>query len=152
MKKEKQMKSKLVLSIVMMGVLLTAGACSAVNANESPDQASIEVTIEELMDQNHIEKHVEIAVGSTLKVTLGSNPTTGFNWTEQAQIGDPNILQQTVHEYTAPDTDVPGAAGKEEWTFEALETGETTVSMEYSRPWEGGEKGEWTFDLTVTVK
>ena len=76
------MKSKLVLSIVIIGTLLVAGACSAVNANESLDQASIEVTIEELMDQNHIEKHVEVAAGSTLKVTLGSNPTTGFKWTE----------------------------------------------------------------------
>jgi len=24
--------------------------------------------------------------------------------------------------------------------------------MEYSRPWEGGEKGVWTFNLSVTVK
>jgi len=24
--------------------------------------------------------------------------------------------------------------------------------MEYGRPWEGGEKGVWTFNLTVTVK
>jgi hypothetical protein len=24
--------------------------------------------------------------------------------------------------------------------------------MEYSRPWEGGEQAEWTFNLTVTVK
>jgi len=30
--------------------------------------------------------------------------------------------------------------------------GMTTVSMEYSHPWEGGEKGEWTFSLTIIVK
>jgi hypothetical protein len=28
----------------------------------------------------------------------------------------------------------------------------TIYTMEYSRPWEGGEKGEWTFTLTVIVK
>jgi len=46
----------------------------------------------------------------------------------------------------------PGTPGKEVWTFKTLKKGTTEVSMEYSRPWEGGEKAEWTFDLVVTVK
>ena len=62
------------------------------------------------------------------------------------------IIEQTNHKYTAPNTDVPGAAGKEEWMFKAVEKGKTTIEMEYSRPWEGGEKGGWTFKLTVDVK
>ena len=46
----------------------------------------------------------------------------------------------------------PGTAGQEIWTFKALRPGTSTISMDYSRPWEGGEKGEWTFKLTVVVK
>jgi inhibitor of cysteine peptidase len=84
---------------------------------------------------------------------LCSNPTTGFLWSETAQITDQAVLQQTAHEMvSAEDQDVVGAAGSEVWTFKALKKGESTVSMEYSRPWEGGEKGEWTFSLTVVAK
>ena len=45
-----------------------------------------------------------------------------------------------------------GAAGKEVWTFEAIKKGTTKVRMEYSQPWEGGLKAEWTYTLTVTVE
>ena len=45
-----------------------------------------------------------------------------------------------------------GGAGKEIWTFKALKKGTSTVSMEYSRPGEGGEKGHWTFVAAVIVK
>ena len=146
------MKAKLVTAIALFGILITAGACTAANANNAPDQATVEVSIDELMSQKHIEKQVEVVVGGTLKVTMGSNPSTGFSWTEQSQIVDGNILEQTDHEFISPDTDIPGAAGKDVWTFKALTKGATTISMEYSRPWEGGEKGEWTFELTVDVQ
>jgi len=36
--------------------------------------------------------------------------------------------------------------------FQTLEPGSSTIYLEYSRPWEGGEKGEWTFTLDVVVK
>ena len=49
-------------------------------------------------------------------------------------------------------TPAPGTPGEEQWTFKATGEGTTQISMEYSRPWEGGEKGEWTFVLTVIVK
>jgi len=45
-----------------------------------------------------------------------------------------------------------GAPGEEVWTFKALKKGTSTIALEYSRPWEGGEKGEWTLNLTVIVK
>ena len=51
----------------------------------------------------------------------------------------------------AGETPMVGAGGVENWTFKALAKGETTISMEYSRPWEGGEKAAQTFELTVVV-
>ena len=96
-----------------------------------------------------------MAVGDSFTVTLCSNPTTGFMWSESAQISDQTVLQQTDHQLVMPESEPPpppGTPGQEVWTFQALNKGETTVSMEYSRPWEGGEKGNWTFALTVVVK
>jgi predicted secreted protein len=45
-----------------------------------------------------------------------------------------------------------GAGGKEFWNFKALKKGTSVLSMEYSRPWVGGEKGVNKFSLTVIVE
>lgn len=63
-------------------------------------------------------------------------------------------MEQVSHEYVPPQgtQSQVGASGREVWVFRALEKGTTTVYMEYSRPWQGGEKGVWTFELTVNVE
>jgi inhibitor of cysteine peptidase len=85
-------------------------------------------------------------------VTLCSNPTTGFQWSKNADIADETVLQQYEHNSIPPEgTEVIGTAGKDVWSFKSMKAGTTTISFEYSRPWEGGEKGEWTFELNVVV-
>ena len=153
------MKVKLVAIFIMVGILFTIalGCGKAEGANITNDtQKSIEVTIDEFMQNNHIGKTVELKSGGTLNLILGSNPTTGFSWSEQAQISDKAILEQTQHQYQEPASKdggtVVGAAGKEVWTFKTLKSGTSEISLGYSRPWEGGEKSEWTLTLNVTAK
>jgi inhibitor of cysteine peptidase len=140
---------KIVLLLVAAAAVLGLFACTT---QTSSMNASVEVSIDDFTNVITITKEVELASGGTLMVTLGSNKTTGFQWSEQAEIADPSILEQTSHQYIAPQSSVEGAPGKEEWTFKALKSGITTISMEYSRPWEGGEKGVWKFNLTVNVR
>jgi len=110
------------------------------------------------MKGQHFTWEVEVNAGDEVTVTLCSNPTTGFQWTELAQISNETVLKQTDHKFVPPpkgagDTPPPpGTPGEEVWTFKALKKGESTISIEYSQPWEGGLKGEWTFLATVTVK
>jgi inhibitor of cysteine peptidase len=139
------------LKIMALGLIVIM-ALSLLACSSAPKEVSIGVSIDDLMNQNHVSQQVEVPAGGLLTVTLGSNPTTGFSWGDEAQISDSSILQQVSHEYIAPDSELAGAAGQEEWKFTALKKGTATVSMEYSRPWEGGEKGEWTYTLAVTVK
>ncbi len=142
------MKATFILIFAMIGIVIAAGACVSV-----PQQASVEVSIDEFMKVKYISKQVEVPVGGVLTVTLGSNPTTGFKWSESANISDPTVVEQSEHKFVSPEAEgIAGAPGKEVWTFEALKKGTTEVSMDYSRPWEGGEKGEWTFKLTAVVK
>jgi inhibitor of cysteine peptidase len=102
------------------------------------------------VDSSYSGKQVELSVGQSLVVTLASNATTGYSWT-LAQNSDQSVLDETGHEYIAPQTTLLGAGGKEEWTFKALKKGTSTISMGYSRPWESTPPVE-TFDLTVVVK
>ncbi len=163
------MKAKLVAVLVMVGLVIALAACSSVMAapNNVPKytpapiqqntQPTIETAIDEFSQSKNVSKTIEINKGETLTVILGANPTTGFSWQEQAQISDKAVLEQTDHKYMDPaakdsQTQMVGASGKDVWVFKSLKTGTAEVSMDYSRPWQGGEKGEWTFKLTVVVK
>ena len=144
------MKSKLVLACTVVVLSLCLFGCSP---NGSID-TDINVSCDDFREQNCISREVEVTADSSFIVTLCSNPTTGFQW-ESATIGDGTMLEQLDRKTVSPDSDPPpppGAPGQEVWTFKALKKGETTISMDYSRPWEEGEKAARTFTLTVVVK
>ena len=143
------MKVRLATICTLIAILLLLGACSSA--------ATVEVSCGDFMEQQHLSRQVEVSTGETLTVTLCSNASTGFQWAESAQVSDKGVLRQTGHEFIPPgekdgEPPAPGTAGQQQWTLEALREGTTEVSLEYSRSWEGGEKGEWTFTLTVVVK
>ena len=143
------MKSKLILMCAGVAISLCLLGCSPASK-----QASVEVSCDEFYEHQQISKEVEVPVDGSLTVTLCSNPTTGFQW-ESAKISDQIVLEQVDHKFVGPESEPPpppGTPGQEVWTFKALKKGNSTISIEYSRPWEGGEKAEWTFVLTVVVK
>jgi inhibitor of cysteine peptidase len=146
------MKAKAMMTVAVMTLAIFLLTCSS-----GPKEVAVEVSGNEFTNQKNVTKQVEVDAGDTLIVTLCSNPSTGFAWPESAQISNQTILQQADHKYVAPEaeggaTPATGAPGQEVWTFTALKKGTSTIYVEYSRPWEGGEKGEWTFHLTVVVK
>ena len=134
------MKARLALVFLMTTVLLSLLACSSA----APKELSVDITSSG--------KEVTLAAGGTLTVTLESNITTGYSWNENANIGDKTVLQQTDHKYQPPATPIPGAGGKEVWTFKALKAGNSTISMEYRRPFEPNAAPAKTFTLTVVVQ
>jgi len=148
---------KWILSMTMAIVLLILTACSS-----GPEHLAVEASYDDFMKvqdtiSRHVSKEIEVPAGSSFTVTLWSNQTTGFKWSEEAQINDQTVLRQTGHEYLAYETTgdeppAPGTPGNEVWTFNALKKGTTDISMEYSQPWEGGEKEAFGFFLTVVVK
>lgn len=143
------MKLKLLPIFTIVLILLCLPACSSATP--------VEVNCDKFREQKHLTNKLEVSTGESFTVTLCSNPTTGFKWQETAQISDQTVLQQTGHKFVAPEAEgskppAPGSSGVEIWTFKALKKGNTTVYMEYGRPWEGGEKGVWTYKLTVVVK
>ena len=149
---------KRILSVAMgliLMIVVVAGSVACTKASSEPEaKKGVSVTCDDFMKQKHINREVSAAVGDSLTVTLCSNPTTGFQW-ESAKIGDQTLIEQIDQKFVLPErepTPPPGTPGKEVWTFKALKKGTTEISMEYSRPWQGGEKGEWTFVLTVVIK
>lgn len=138
----------LALLVLMAGLGGGAAACinGGGNASELPEQRSV--------DASHTGKTVEIAAGGSLTVTLESNITTGFQW-QMVGNTDEAVLALEDRQYQASDearAGVVGAGGQEVWTFKALDSGESTIDLEYSQPWEGGTNAVGTFVLTVVVE
>ena len=78
---------------------------------------------------------------------------TPIDKTSSVEISDQTVLEQVEHTFISPEAEnMVGSAGKETWIFKGLEQGMSSISMEYSQPWEDGIKAEWTFNLTVFVK
>jgi len=145
------MKLKLIPVCLLFVLLLGLVACSPAGSSAK----SVEVSCDDFSASKNITKQLEVKAGDTFTVILCSNPTTGFSWSETAKISNSGVVEQADHKFNAPASETPplaGAPGKEVWTFKALKSGTSTISMEYGRPWEGGEKAEWTFELTVVVK
>ena len=140
---------KLIIITAFVLLILSLGLIACSTATEK----SVEVSCNDFGTQPHRNKQINVAAGNTFTVALCSNPSTGFHWSESAQISDQTIVQQTSHKFVPLETpDIVGASGKEVWTFKALHKGTNTIIMEYSQPWENGEKGNWTFNLTVVIK
>lgn len=147
------MRVKLTLVLSAIAVLMLLVACTA----PSGQKAWVEVSCDEFYDNHHINAlpALEVQVGKTFEVKLCSNPSTGFQWLESAQISDTTVLEQQSHKFIGSDSEPsppPGTPGQEVWTFKALKRGSSSIFFEYGRPWEGGEKGEWTCTVDVIVK
>jgi inhibitor of cysteine peptidase len=91
-----------------------------------------------------------IEIGDKIYIKLCSNATTGFQWSYE--MGGDTVLKEEDYDFEEPESDALGAAGKETWTFEAIESGTTIIFMEYSQPWEDGIKGEWLYKIIVVVE
>ncbi len=92
-------KLKLILPVTLAAVLLALPACSSDLA-----QVVVEVTYDEFLEvkdtiSRHVSKNIEVSAGSSFKVALWSNQTTGFKWSESAIIGDRSVIQQLDHEF-----------------------------------------------------
>jgi predicted secreted protein len=139
------MKCRITLLSAMLAILLLIPSCIVTSRD-----INVDISCDEFIAHNHVMNDFQAEIGDKIRVKLCSNPTTGFEWAYQ--MSNEGVLQEEDHDFEEPGGDVPGAAGTEVWTFEAVEKGTTEVIMEYSQQWEGGLKAEWTYTITVTVE
>ena len=140
--------------ILVATILIFFPCCSS---PESPEfefmrDVKVELSYEDFCTQPNYSGNIRLLIGGGLTVILYSNPSTGFLWSKLAQISNRTVLMQIDHKWLPPTSDRAGAGAQQVWTFKTLKRGLSTIYLEYSRPWEGGDKAHWTFHLTVVVK
>jgi inhibitor of cysteine peptidase len=125
--------------------------CSSTTA---PPSVGLEVTcamFEAAAAAVPLERDLAVGDGQTFKVTLCSNPSTGFAWEESTAEGGHSVelvergIDQTVG---GP----PGEAGQEWFTFRATAAGKSVLHFVYSQPWEGGTRDAWRLEVSTTVE
>jgi inhibitor of cysteine peptidase len=81
------------------------------------------------------ETRFEVDPGQRFAIVLDANPTTGYSW---ALSTDPprDVVRLVDDRYLAPDTDLVGAGGHQELTFEAVGDGTTFIQLWYVRPFD----------------
>jgi predicted secreted protein len=136
------------LGLLVIGLVATG--CTSANAKTADMGASCD----QFGTQKSITQTTEVSVGDQVRVTLCSNPTTGFAW-QKPEISDTAAVSLADKSFGAPvagAAPVVGAAGTDDITLKATAKGTSTVVLRYSQPWAGGISSEWTYTLTVTVK
>ncbi len=79
-------------------------------------------------------KLLRVKTGELAVLMLDSNRTTGYAWQLKGEANNP-VLQFVGTSYIINSTRI-GSGGVEVFTFGVLKPGETTIEMEYKRPWE----------------
>lgn len=82
------MKSKPILTFMAVTISLCLFACAP-----APKQVSVDVTCGQLSRHAHITKAIQVPAGDSFTLSLCSNPTSGFRWSE-AQISNQTALEQ----------------------------------------------------------
>ena len=140
------MKLRGILLFTILAALLALSSC-IVTSHDFSEKFSCD----DFTEDQHRSGEFEVEVGDKIRLEFCSNPTTGFEWTYE--MSEEGVLDEEDHDFVEPeDSELVGAAGTDIWTFEAVGEGTTEVSLEYSQPWQGGIKEEWTYTLTVTVE
>lgn len=93
-------------------------------------------------------KKITLTKGQSLHLNLPGNQSTGYSWIYAREL-DQLVLKETNHEYLS-DSTLVGAGGTDNWEYRAIDSGTTTLSLWYSRPWESVQP-EKTFQVEVTV-
>jgi predicted secreted protein len=140
------MLSRTFLTLVLIGSI--SAACTSAQAS------ALGATCDDFGRAPGIRQSVEIPVGGETTIVLCSNPSTGFGWTAPSVV-DAGVLGLVDSSYAAPaaaSLPIVGAAGGQVLRIRGLAAGRTTLSTSYDRSWAGGEKGQWTYALDVTVR
>jgi predicted secreted protein len=143
----------IVLATALLGAVLVGPATNAQSPAPAvpPAAAAVSVDCDAFAATPQATAAVDAPAGSAILVSLCSNPTTGFRWSDPAS-SDPSIVSVGGWTFVAPTEDAAGAPGTEELMLIAGSTGHATVTASYDQPWDGGTKGAWTLTLDVVVR
>ena len=113
---------KLMIIIVLLVVILAAGLFAFSVFNKP------------LLKPNDNGSTVnQVKIGQEFTIVLSSNPTTGYEWNSGY---DSQYIKLVNKEYQHDYPIRTGSGGEDIFTFKAIKSGDTIITLNYQRPWE----------------
>ena len=122
----------------MRKVFLAAAAIFALTALQPHTPVFIDASVPD-----------EVNAGEDFFIALSSNPSTGYSWTQQT--GDGNVLAYEGNIRQNPSTAMPGAPGQQIFIYHANRSGTSTITFQYSRPFEPNAAPGKMVTFTISV-
>jgi len=94
-------------------------------------------------------KTITLSEGSTFKIILNENPSTGYSWNTTVSSG---LLVETSDYVRGGKPGLMGAGGTHEWAIKAIGKGEQQFTAVYKRPWEPVTGNETAYTLKIIVQ
>lgn len=132
------------IQFTLLVILLALSACS------SKKPATKENTNPNLIISDPAKK-LEAIAGNEFKIVIDSNPTTGYHWEIVGKL-DASVVKFISKEFKGSEPVMPGSGGRDIFTFKALKTGQTLITLEYYPPSNDPVEPQQTVSFTVTVK
>ena len=93
---------------------------------------------------------VVVQSGEEIFIALQSNPSTGYSWTQQT--GDGAVLAYEGNVRQNPAAATPGAPGQQIFIYHANRSGTSTITFQYSRPFEPNAAAARMLTFTIQVQ
>ena len=86
-------------AVTIAAVMMTGCTANADQPSDptttGPQSPTMVIPYDELLNQKTVTRAITLQVGDTLQVSLGSSPSTGFQWAPQMRISNPTVLVQS---------------------------------------------------------
>ncbi|KNY27310.1 protease inhibitor I42 family protein [Pseudobacteroides cellulosolvens] len=93
-----------------------------------------------------------LRVGQKLKIVLDSNATTGCRWNYKTQLDNKVLKEINSYYVSIPcQSQIAGSGGYQYFIFEAVESGNACIDLEYKQPWDKENPPYNTFTMRITV-
>ena len=96
-------------------------------------------------------KIFQTSIGSTFKVELNENATTGYRWRFETMPESQMVIYQISDNIEGPETKRIGAGSKRVVTYQATNAGTVKLMGFHTRPWEGNQR-QPSVEYTITVR
>ncbi len=138
------MKLRILPLFVLLVVLVLVSSCT------TSFDYSLTASCEDFADNPNNISEYTLEVGDKIRVELCADPSTGYKWDYEMSVE--GVVMEEDHDYNEPEDEADGAAGTEFWTFEAINPGNTEVTMDYGQPGVDDSEDHWTLVMTITVE
>lgn len=92
---------------------------------------------------------IEVQTGETFNVVIESNPTTGYHWEIMGELSNIEFVSK---DYQTDEPVAAGSGGIDIWTFKAVSSGETQITLGYFPPDMNATEPDQTIIFSIIVK